>query len=281
MHVRDRLQHWSLRLLGLQYQIDHISGERNLWADIVSRWQPRSSLRVSAVHTRRQTPTAVADLSRLRPLSDAIFVSPSHSDIVEAQKVAASAAGSLPVVEEEGMLVVDHKPWIPTGAEDLLARIMVLAHCGAQGHRGEAAMESLLGERFIIVQLHKKVFQFIKSCLICKHVKGSRHTQRPYGSTFTATVRNDALRWDFMRLIPAHQLRRTHHLEDGLGEGRTSVHVDISVRVEPASRHFQTAEVSMGDVQCVLVLKNSLTHFCELVPCSTLTAYVTADGLVD
>ncbi|GMF46581.1 unnamed protein product [Phytophthora fragariaefolia] len=164
-HVHDRLQRWSLRLLGLP-----------------------------------QTPTAVADLSRLRPLSDANFVFPSQSDIVEAQKVAANAVSLLPVVEEERMLVVDHKLWISTGAKDLLAQIMVVAHCGAQGHRGEAATESLLGERFFIVQLHKKVSQFIKACLIRKHVKGPRQIQRPYDPTFPATVRNEALHWDFIYL---------------------------------------------------------------------------------
>ncbi|OWZ22600.1 hypothetical protein PHMEG_0002678 [Phytophthora megakarya] len=130
-HVHDRLQRWSLHLLGLNYTIEHISGDKNLWADIVSRWQTRSVLRICAVQTRRQTHAAVADLSRLRPLSDAAFVFPAVSDIVEAQRTVASVASSLPVVEEDGMLVVDHKPWVPTGAKDLLARIMVVAHCGA------------------------------------------------------------------------------------------------------------------------------------------------------
>ncbi|OWY93062.1 hypothetical protein PHMEG_00037678 [Phytophthora megakarya] len=36
-HVRDRLQRWSMRLCGLHYVIEHISGEHNVWADIVSR----------------------------------------------------------------------------------------------------------------------------------------------------------------------------------------------------------------------------------------------------
>lgn len=238
-HVHDRLQRWSLRLLGLNYTIEHISGEHNLWADIVSRWQPRVTLQVATVRTRRQTPVAVSDLSRLRPLSDADFVFPDIADIIEAQKLSARAAASLPVEEEEGVLTADHKPWIPTAAKDLLARLMVVAHCGAQGHRGEAVMITLLSDRFFIVQLSKKVSQFVRGCLICKHVKGPRQIQRPYGPTFTATTRNEALHWDFTYL----------------GD-------------------------SFGDTSYVLVLKDSLTHFCELFPCSTPTAYVAAEALV-
>jgi hypothetical protein len=94
---------------------------------------------------------------------------------------------------------------------------------------------TLLGDRFFIVQLNKKVSQFVRGCLIYKHVKGPRQIQRPYGPTFTATTRNEALHWDFIYL----------------GEG-------------------------FGDAAYVLVVKDSLTHFCELFPCSTPTAYVAA-----
>eukprot|EP00644_Phytophthora_capsici_P005581 jgi/Phyca11/97940/e_gw1.2.1298.1 len=32
-HVRDRLQRWAMRLCGVHYTIEHISGEMNVWAD--------------------------------------------------------------------------------------------------------------------------------------------------------------------------------------------------------------------------------------------------------
>ncbi|KAE9259400.1 hypothetical protein PR003_g34801, partial [Phytophthora rubi] len=37
-HVRGKLQRWSLKLTELRYTIEHISGEDNVWADMVSRW---------------------------------------------------------------------------------------------------------------------------------------------------------------------------------------------------------------------------------------------------
>ncbi|POM74029.1 Hypothetical protein PHPALM_9063 [Phytophthora palmivora] len=45
-HVRDRLQRWAMRLRGLHYHVEHIGGDANVWADIVSRWHkmlPRHS----------------------------------------------------------------------------------------------------------------------------------------------------------------------------------------------------------------------------------------------
>uniref|UniRef100_H3H7X8 RNA-directed DNA polymerase n=1 Tax=Phytophthora ramorum TaxID=164328 RepID=H3H7X8_PHYRM len=36
-HVRDRLQRWAMRLCGLRFTIEHVAGETNAWADIISR----------------------------------------------------------------------------------------------------------------------------------------------------------------------------------------------------------------------------------------------------
>ncbi|KAG3090540.1 hypothetical protein PI125_g17674 [Phytophthora idaei] len=60
-HVRDRLQRWAMRLCGLHYTIGHIPGEKNVWADIISRWRVREALTVAAVRTRRQHATAVGE----------------------------------------------------------------------------------------------------------------------------------------------------------------------------------------------------------------------------
>eukprot|EP00644_Phytophthora_capsici_P015121 jgi/Phyca11/127755/e_gw1.71.203.1 len=36
-HIRGKLQRWALSLTGLQYRIEHIDGEANVWADLLSR----------------------------------------------------------------------------------------------------------------------------------------------------------------------------------------------------------------------------------------------------
>ncbi|OWZ00305.1 hypothetical protein PHMEG_00028534 [Phytophthora megakarya] len=207
-HVRDRLQRWAMRLCGLMYSIEHIPGEQNVWDDIVSRIRlgPLSSVQEAG------------------PLGDVEFVFPTLADIFEAQLVARRARASLPVDidEVDGVACGGGRPWIPITATDLLARLLVVAHCGAQDHRGVEPMVTVLAERFYIVKLHAKESKFVRSCLLCKHVKGPRLIQRPYGPTFTAKRRNEALHWDFTYLGDAFD----------------------------------------GDCY-ILVLKDSLTHYCE------------------
>ncbi|GMF38278.1 unnamed protein product [Phytophthora fragariaefolia] len=242
-HVRDRLQRWAMRLCGMRYTIEHIPGTTNLWADIVSRWRASPSVMAAAVRTRRDRPAPVISLSQLRPLADSEFVFPTLEDVREAQVAAGRRARDglqQPAIEEEGVVMVEGKPWIPTAAKDLLSRVFVVAHCGSQGHRGQEVMCTVLSERFYIPLLAKKVSTFIKNCLLCKHVKGAKQIQRPYGPTFTATKRNEALHYDFL----------------SLGE-------------------------DYGENSYVLVLKDGLTHFCELFPCASPTAFVAAESLLE
>jgi transposase InsO family protein len=88
--------------------------------------------------------------------------------------------------------------WIPDGDAALLQRLMVVAHCGAQGHRGRAAMMELFQRQFSVEQLRSKVDKFLASCLLCQHVKGGKVVPRPWGETFRCYERNGALHWDFL-----------------------------------------------------------------------------------
>ena len=37
-YTADKLQRWALLLMGYEYVIHDISGEVNVWADLLSRW---------------------------------------------------------------------------------------------------------------------------------------------------------------------------------------------------------------------------------------------------
>ncbi|KAG3203939.1 hypothetical protein PC128_g2329 [Phytophthora cactorum] len=137
-------------------------------------------------------------------------------------------------------MMVNGKPWIPTAAKDLLARVFVVAHCGSHGHRGQNVMCTVLEDRFYIPLLTKKGATFIGNCLLYKHAKGPRQITRPYEPPYTATKRNEAVHYDFLYL----------------GEG-------------------------CGDTAYVLVMKDSLTHYCELFPCQSPTVFVAAESLLE
>ncbi|KAG4043948.1 hypothetical protein PC123_g20595 [Phytophthora cactorum] len=242
-HVRDRLQRWAMRLCGMRYTIEHIPGSTNLWANIISRWRTSAVVTAAAVRTRRDRSTHVSDISQLRPLQDPEFVFPTLDDVRDAQELAGRQAREHmrePSFEEEGVMMVNGKPWIPTAAKDLLARVFVVAHCGSHGHRGQGVMCTVLEDRFYISLLTKKVATFIGNCLVCKHVKGPRQITRRYGPTYTSTKRNEAVHYDFLYL----------------GEG-------------------------YGDTAYVLVMKDSLTHYCELFPYQSPTAFVAVESLLE
>ncbi|KAG6612015.1 RNA-dependent DNA polymerase [Phytophthora cinnamomi] len=190
--------------------------------------------------TRSRHIVPVEELSPLRPLADEQFIFPKRADLHAAQLAASRERSRLQHAseEEDGVVTVDNRPWVPTNAKDLLARIFVVAHCGSQGHRGQDAMALVLKERFYTVNLDDKVAKFVRQCLLCKHFKGPRQIPRPYGPLLTPTQRNEVVHWDFL----------------SLGDG-------------------------FGDSKYLLVVKDGISHFCELFPCATPTAYVAAESL--
>ncbi|POM60589.1 hypothetical protein PHPALM_30530 [Phytophthora palmivora] len=223
-HARDRLQRWAMRLCGLHFTIDHIPGDKNIWADIGFRWHAREVVAAAAVQTRRRHIVPVEDLSPLRPLTDDIFYR--RADIRTAQIAASRERPRLQRASEEyGVVTVDNRLWIPTSANDLLARITVVAHCGSQGHRDQDAMTLVLKERFYAMNLDDKVDKFVRQCLLCNHFKGPRQIPRPYGPLLTPTQKNEVVHWDFLSL-----------------------------------------DESYGDSKYFLVVKDGLSHFCELFP---------------
>ncbi|POM68944.1 Hypothetical protein PHPALM_14828 [Phytophthora palmivora] len=239
-HVRGKLQRWALKMVGIRYMIEHIKGEDNLWADMVSRWGQRDTEPADKpTAVKRVTTRSIQQTSMLRPLQDESFVWPSEAAIrQEQQRCRADEPTS---ADEDGMFRVDGKLWIPADAKELLQRIFVVAHCGTQGHRGVEVMLSAVRQRFNIVRLRPAVDQFIRACLLCKHVKGGQLIQRPWGPTSTASQRNQCLHVDYIYL--------------GASYG--------------------------NDCNYVLVLKDELTHYCKLVPADTPTSTVAATAILD
>ncbi|CAI5743632.1 unnamed protein product [Peronospora destructor] len=88
-HIRGKLQRWALHLVPYRYEIAHLSDERNVFADIVSRWiappQPvNATTYAMRLHSEPQ-------LSPLRPLQQPPrFVYRSVKEIVTHQQRSSS-----------------------------------------------------------------------------------------------------------------------------------------------------------------------------------------------
>jgi hypothetical protein len=116
-----------------KYTIEHISGELNLWADILSRWgagYKRTEVSGSALTgTMFEVPLQMTTPEAALPKLE---------DFLLAQKKAMKKLShEAPATQgQHGLRVYDDcAVWIPSTAIDMRLRICVAAHCGSAGHR--------------------------------------------------------------------------------------------------------------------------------------------------
>ncbi|KAE8969903.1 hypothetical protein PR003_g28562, partial [Phytophthora rubi] len=236
-HVRGKLQRWALMLSDYRYEIEHVKGEDNIWAGIVSRWVHSVPTESSVKTVRTRASSAV---SRLRLLCDDDFVWPTADHVMAAQQRFRRRAPIAAVPSSDGLLLVEGRVWLPTEAKDLMQRVLVVAHCGLCAHRGADVMQRQIQQHFHVKSLGKLVQDFVAACLLCKHVKGGLIIQRPWSEHREPAARNEVLHFDYLFM----------------GE-------------------------SYGTTCYLLVLKDELTHFCELIPCDSPTSSVAASAVLD
>ena len=204
-HTRGKLLRWAEYIDCYRYVIEHIEGVHNVWADMMSRWAgqpspsaPTSQLVESQVeldrlvrlerekvqhgaqvgalrYTQRKqhkTPRVPqVALAPLRLLDREGFVWPTMDDVVQAQQ-AVQAPRDVVMDTTKGCLTKNNCIWIPPEAMELRQRILIVAHCGSMGHRGADAMRLHLKRLFWISNLSNEIQDFLKTCVLCPHVKG-------------------------------------------------------------------------------------------------------------
>ncbi|POM74527.1 Hypothetical protein PHPALM_8505 [Phytophthora palmivora] len=233
-HVRGRLLRWSTKRLEYRYEIEHIEGAQNVWADLISRWGGKVH-QVTRMHSAKRftssnrknnksnmklaehQPRSVV-ISPPQPRDDSAFIWPTLDEIsIEQSKHAVPASA---VKNSNDVWLLNNRIWIPQQATELILRLMVISHCGANGHRGIHVMESHLRKFFAI--------------------SGGAIIPRPFSPTYHTHERNQALHWDYLSL-----------------------------------------GYSFGSARYVLVLKDGVTHFVDLVACDRPTAEVAAAAILD
>jgi hypothetical protein len=117
----------------------------------------------------------------------------------------------------------------------------VIAHCGIGGHRRVEATRTAILSKFYWPQLQNDVTHFCKKFLQCIGSLDAK-VPRPLGEAIHAEERNQVLHYDFLFIK------------------------DNDVPETP---------------QRILVIKDDLSHFGELIPCLELTAFVIAEALLD
>ena len=144
-HVVSKVQRWAFYLSRFDYSIEHIRGEDNVFADILTRW--------TKGYRQREDKKAVCSVllqeaEQLSPNAGSV-VWPDIAEFRLAQDTSPQDALTLGLVKEEDQLWKKNgRIWILSPDLELQLRVLVISHCGTVGHRGKDATLSILLESF-------------------------------------------------------------------------------------------------------------------------------------
>jgi hypothetical protein len=192
-HVRGKLLRWAMKLTEHRYEIEHIEGVKNVWADMVSRWAGTNRTNNAAVKSVRRkrgraavgetqnSPREVRFRMTLRPFQGEDFDWPDVDAIAASQQKHITVKPRGLAKGEHDLWCSSDRIWIPEPDRELSYRILVTAHCGPQGHRGRDTLMATVQRRFWIARLRATVDSFLRGCLMCHHVKGGEGDTPPVG----------------------------------------------------------------------------------------------------
>ncbi|KAF0722457.1 hypothetical protein Ae201684_018400 [Aphanomyces euteiches] len=176
-YTAQKLERWALLLMGYKYVIEDISGETNVWADLLSRWGSclqsacaisRQPLLVSPLQEQFEWPSLI---TIAMPQAEFVTNLPSDSDVHPSDND--SNHVFLPSTGIWQILMIGERLWIPPEASELLC---ICAHASLAGHR--TAKSTLENVSYIA-----QVYRVVSPALLAK-----RHSDKP----------NGLIHWDFL-----------------------------------------------------------------------------------
>ena len=191
-HTASKLMRWALKLSEFRYVVEHIAGERNVWADMLTRWAVQPKAKVSA-----ELAMKALMLAPINPGLDPKLDWPCLDDIIESQESSAEDPPSNVKKTESGWKDDKGRLWIPSEDELLKLRILIAAHTGYGGHRAKKVTEASVSAHFVWKNMKEDVTNFVGSCLHCLATAPGSTVPRPLGHALHATEPNKLLHFDF------------------------------------------------------------------------------------
>lgn len=203
-HVANKIQIWALTLAAFQYTIGHISGDDNVWADLLSRWGATASKEKITITSGRMASLFSAPIA---PDLDPDFTWPCEEDIKAVQDEAINKGISPTCKHQRNQLITREGGAIWTSTvqgQHMQLRICVIGHCGRRGHRGADTTVANIQEHFFWTKMRADIFSFCNSCLHCLTTTGGLPIPRPMAHTLHADKPNDLLHLDFLYMGPSN-----------------------------------------------------------------------------
>ena len=229
----ERLLRWAVYLMMWRYTIEHIDGDTNVWADMLTRWganvidhgeagQDDAAKTLDAVvqtngpvhpnmdhdgafmthdamvHVNRVS-LLEADVNEYRVTPMREFVWPSAQEIRKSQVL---YLGHDP--DETDLKLDDHgRLLIPSADKSLRIRLVVIAHgAPSGGHYGITLTISTLSRPFFWLELAEDVGKLVANCLHCLPTQGGQRIPRPLGTQIHGQKPNQVLHFDYVYIHP-------------------------------------------------------------------------------
>ena len=149
---------WALKLSAYRYVVEHLAGERNVWADMLTRWAvaPHSEVQANKIVVKSLL------LALINPeLKDATDA-PSEEDLRAAQ-AKTKCKPPAKCRQVDGLWKIGNAVWIPGDDKEMKTRILIAAHAGPGGHRGQKVTAAVVQSKFQWSGVRDDV-QFFKNC---------------------------------------------------------------------------------------------------------------------
>ena len=192
-HAVSKVHRWALFLSRFDYILEHIDGESNVCADIMTRWSRNYRKENRQLRTVCSLIEAPIDGT---VTADAIEW-PDMEYIKAAQEASTSRTTDLRK-NGDGVWMRRGSIWIPDDNLELKLKILTISHGGVAGHRGKEVTESVIREAFWWKSLTKDVNAFVEVCLHCMVSRGGERVPRPLGSSLHGEVPNEVVHMDFL-----------------------------------------------------------------------------------
>ena len=198
-HTATKLMRWALKLSAYRYVVEHLAGERNVWADMLTRWAVRTADTVKA----KSVAAKALMLSPIQPGTDKAFDMPTGKDLRDAQKKSKTKPPE-ECNKVDGLWQTSKGAvWIPEQDSLMKLRVLIAAHAGPAGHRGQAVSLANMTSRFVWKGMREDTQSFVNSCLHCECSKTPSVVPRPLGTAIHAEKPNELLHFDYLYMTPS------------------------------------------------------------------------------
>ncbi|XXQ36816.1 Integrase catalytic domain-containing protein [Plasmodiophora brassicae] len=238
----QKLQRWALDIQRVNYVIEHIAGEDNVWSDLMTRWGAPDGGpddQHLEVRTIRRITLQIEDGYRVRPLQRKEFQWPTVDEIRKAQRkwlrgTKRPKNGDDLFVTGKGQVI------IPDECNELKLQLCAIAHAGGNsGHLGLKASLRKLGEFCHWAHCDEDMRTFCNACLNCLPTRGGVRIPRPLGTAVHGVRPNQVIHLDWLYMMAAQKGGR-HDLQWNL-----IIRDDLSGMVKITPDHTPNAETTV------------------------------------